>query len=311
MKKFLHRIIIYTLLTLLVAVISDVFISYQLRHSKSRVFYAWNSMYELDDTIDIVINGNSRAWVQYNPLIIGKKLKSKVFNLGIDGSNFNRQWVKYQTYCGLHGHPKYVIQNIDFFTLQPTYGYEREQFFPFFLYDTQLISKMDEYEHFTFGEKYIPFYRYIGYSEVIQQAINLMDSTSETTLTNGFCSKDESWDGTALNSIDSITFYVDSTTLNDFKDFLSFTQIHNTQVILVSAPLYIDAIKKVSNYDEYIRTITDLSNKYNIPLFEYSFDTISYNTDYFYNATHLNTLGSTLFSNKLANDMLSSDYKHE
>ena len=161
MKKFLCKILSFTLLVIVCAFGLDFFLSDQLRINKNRIYATWSQLYNDSSSYDIVINGNSRAWTQYNPLILDSILGVNSFNLGIDGSGINRQIIKYNKFCELHENPKYVIQNIDLFTMCITYGYEREQFFPYFCTDRSLMKMYDKYEKFSFAEKYIPYYRYI------------------------------------------------------------------------------------------------------------------------------------------------------
>ena len=46
-----------------------------------------------------------------------------------------------------------------------------------------------------------------------------------------------------------------------------------------------------------------IAKKRNIPILDYNYDKMCYDTTYFYNAMHLNYKGSVLFSTKLANDL--------
>jgi len=41
------------------------------------------------------------------------------------------------------------------------------------------------------------------------------------------------------------------------------------------------------------------SNEYQIPFYDFSNDSISYHKKYFYNASHLNNIGSQLFTKEL------------
>lgn len=171
MKHFLKKWLIFVLVVFIVAIPLDIFISYRLRHDDTRVFKAWNDIYNQSLSNNLVINGSSRAWGQYNPEILDSVLNIDSYNLGIDGSAVNRQILKYKTYCRLHGHPKYLIQNVDMKFFGLSYGYEREQFFPYFFSDRKMMMEYDEFEHFSWAEKYLPCYRYVGYSDLNKSAI--------------------------------------------------------------------------------------------------------------------------------------------
>ncbi len=47
----------------------------------------------------------------------------------------------------------------------------------------------------------------------------------------------------------------------------------------------------------------NLASKYNVPILDYTHDSICYDTAYFYNAQHLNRKGAEKFSLQLAHDL--------
>ncbi len=228
MKKFLIHSVVFAAILWMFAIIADIYVSNNLRHSKERKYAAWNGIYNDTTYYDLVINGSSRAWVQYDPHILDSILHLNTYNFGIDGSAINRQIIKYHKYCELHGQPKYLLQNIDIFTMARTFGYEREQFFPYFFYDKDLLLKADKYEHFTLLEKYIPYYRYIG--------IDLYDW--DAGLYKGYCGQDKAWDGSMFSQMDTVQVSSDSSMLRLFDDFLTEQAHLGTRVILVYSPIY-------------------------------------------------------------------------
>ena len=129
MRKFLINSACFAAILLVFAIVADRYVSDNLRHSKERKYAAWNGIYNDTVCYDLVINGSSRAWVHYDPHILDSILHLNTYNLGIDGSGINRQMIKYHKYCELHGQPKYLIQNIDLFTMACTFGYEQRSKF--------------------------------------------------------------------------------------------------------------------------------------------------------------------------------------
>ena len=268
------------------------------------MYAAWNQMYNDSTCYDLVINGSSRAWTQYDPLILDSILDLTSFNLGIDGSAINRQITKYNKYCELHGNPKYLIQNIDLWTMSYTMGYEREQFFSYFFYDRDLLKEYDYYENFSWGEKYLPCYRYLGYDDVITEAL-FHDNKGHffEYLTNGYFSRVEEWDGSVLYAMDSVIVATDTNAVNLFIDFLQEETGNGVKIIFVYAPIYIGAREKMLNEEEMFAMYDSIAEKFDIPILDYNDIPMCYDTTYFYNATHLNRLGAELFTTKLAHDI--------
>jgi hypothetical protein len=58
----------------------------------------------------------------------------------------------------------------------------------------------------------------------------------------------------------------------------------------------------VTNREEVITTFKSAAQKYGLVFLDYSNDEISFNKDYFYNATHLNKKGSEFFTAKFSVD---------
>lgn len=239
---------------------------------------------------------NSRAWVQYDPHILDSILHLNTYNLGFDRSGINRQIVKYQKYCELHRQPKYLIQNIDIFTMSPTIGYQREQFFPYFFYDRDLYRKINEYEHFTFVEKYIPYSRYMGID------IRLFNDG----LYKGYKGQERDWDGNMFNKMDTINVAIDISMVKLFDDFLTEQAYLATRVIFVYSPIYHGVIDKCPDIDKMYEMYDSIALKYHIPILNYIEMPICYDTTYFYNATHLNRQGAEIFTTQLAHDIDSS-----
>lgn len=304
MKQFFLRLSIFTLIVFVGAWVIDIVISYRLRHNENRMYAAWNHIYNDTLNYNLLISGGSCAWAHYDTRIIDSTLGVISFNLGIDGSSINRQILKYEKFCSIHGKPNMLIQNIDLGTLEFTYGYEREQFFSYFFYDRDLIRQFDQYENFTFAEKYLPCYRYLGYDEVWLEAL-FEDNRKHyfEYLTNGYCGRDEVWDGTVLSSLDSLSFKYDTAALRLFSEFLDTEIASGVEVLLVFSPIYYDVQEKLMNLDEMYTLYDSIAKLYDIPILNYHLIEFKEDTSYFYNGTHLNQSGAELFTTKLAHDI--------
>ncbi len=293
MKKFLLNVAGFTAILFCIAAVADCYQSRQLRQSKDRLYAGWNNIYNDTTAYDLVINGSSRAWVQYDPHILDSVLHINSYNLGIDGSCINRQVVKYHKYCERHGQPHYLIQNIDWFTLDVRTGYERNQFFPYFFSDRKLMREMDRYEHFSFFEKYIPYYRYIG----------MKPSPYIEEITKGYRGRDYTWDGTEFEKQDNNPLSADTDMIHLFSSFLSEQKAAGTQVLLVYSPAYHGIMDIFPEADRMYFLFDSIVALYDIPILNYLEEPLCYDTAYFYNAMHLNRTGAELFTTQLAHDI--------
>lgn len=299
MKRFIYIVFLVICILLGLNIIIDAFLSNRLRHCQERKFVGWSDITQKQLNADLLIMGNSRAWVQYDPAIIDSVLGINSYNLGIDGSPLNRQIVKYNIYRHYQAKPKFIIVNIDCFSLTWRDGYEREQFFPY-LWDAYTRNEIMKIEPFSWMEKYIPLYRYITYNGIYNI---LKESWVDDELYKGYRGWDAVWDGTSFEEINEITFNVDDRTLEMFNDFLSECKAEGIQVVFCYAPIYSGVLEKMSNVQDMYDTYQEIAECHNISILDYTNSFPCGNTTYFYNAMHLNKYGAELFSRQLALDL--------
>lgn len=304
MKQFFLRISIFLLIVFVGAWAIDFVISYRLRHNENRMYAAWNHIYNDSLNYNLLVLGGSCAWAHYDTQVIDTALCVNSFNLGIDGSSINRQLLKYEKFCSIHGKPNILIQNIDLGTLDFTHGYEREQFFSYFFYDRDLMRKFDQYENFTFAEKYVPCYRYLGYDEVWLESL-FRDNKQHhfEYLIKGYCGRDYLWDGSVLATMDTLSFECNTVALSLFTDFIEKELSAGVEVLLVFSPIYQEVQDKLANLDEMYALYDSIANLYTLPILNYHTIDFKGDTSYFYNGTHLNRKGAEVFTTKLAHDI--------
>lgn len=256
---------------------------------------------EIKDS-NLAIMGSSRAWVQISPKILDSILHVNSFNLGIDGCNADMQILKYNNAYRANGcTPKYIIYCIDNYTLGKWNGYCKEKYSCLFsndLLSKQIIMRNDGI--FSFSEKYLPCCKYS-----FHMFTKLIPYSS---LYKGYEGQSDKWDGTELEKIDSITFDTDSIVVNMFDNYLQERKNEGVKVIFVYPPYYIGAIQKFNSIGSMFSFYNEIAKRHNIPILNYTYDKLSYDTAYFYNALHLNKTGAELFTTKLAHDLDSLKY---
>lgn len=297
MRKFLCNILIFGLLFLGTTIPIDYVYSKLATRSHYVSIEAWYDLMNGKIDADVVAVGSSRSWVHINPVILDSVLHVNTYNLGMDGSPVNRQVHKYHLFRKYNRKPKLIIQNIDVWSLNYRIGYQEEQFLPYF-WNQSMRNEFFPTEPFSFWEKYIPLYRYLHYSP------DIFLNKGPLNLTKGYEGKEYPWDGSSYMNVESIPFIVSDTSAVLFDEFLSQAKSEKIKVVFVYAPLYIGATHKISNLEGMRAKYQEFADKYDIPVLDYTYMDICYDTNYFYNAMHLNKLGSEIFSDSLANDIL-------
>ena len=291
MKKFFINVFL-TLIPLIALYPIDFIYSQIAMRSNHKPIEAWYDLMHSKINSDVLIAGSSRAYRQIDPSIIDSILCVNSYNLGSSSAWINRQIDKYNMYRRYNPKPSLIIQIIDFYTLGYSVGVEKEQFMPYF-WNIPMRKEIISNEPFSRWEKLLPLYRYRGY--------DLFLTSTPRTLTKGYSSYNLSWDGVALAQIDSIPFNYNDVSAKMFDEYLSQAKSEGIKMVFVYTPLYIGATKKINNLVEMYVTFQSYADKYDIPILDYTYMDICYDTSFFYNATHLNKLGAEIFSDSLAN----------
>lgn len=313
MKRFISKLLFFFLPIVIIALPLDYVISHYL--SKSNVspgeYEVWTDIYNSNAECDIAIYGSSRAWVHIDPKILSDTLGDKVYNFGIDGHNFMLQYLRHLEFIKHNRKPSTIILSVDVFSLQKRSDlYLLEQFLPYMLWNSDIQHFTSSYIGYNTLDYYVPLIRYSGKSSSLKLAIESMTkghSHSNTSYRhNGFLGIDKGWNDDLEKAMEGRKLYevkTDSNSIALLENFMNECKQENIELILVYTPEYIEGQKFVKNRDEVFKIINDFSKKHNLMLYNYSNDSISFEKRYFYNASHLNKLGSEVFSRKLASDL--------
>lgn len=309
--KVLKKILLFFLPIALLAWPADIFISQNLKKSNWHVageYLVWTDIYNGNINADVAVYGSSRAWIHFNPEILEDTTGFKTYNFGMDGLNFSFQYFRHQQYLKYNQKPKYIIVSGDMFFFEKEEGfYNYVQILPYMLNNPDYISQKELFSVFNYAEFYIPFYRYMGKpSELMRSMIVALglENTPPYRI-NGHMGQDIEWTDDfekAENKHKNLKVKVDSEICDLFYKFLDQCLQKGITPIIVYSPEYAELRNFVTNREAVINTFKHAAEKYNLIFLDYSEDSISYDKQYFYNATHLNKKGSELFTAKFSHD---------
>jgi hypothetical protein len=305
MIKFIKNIVVFVAIILLLAIVADLMVSSGLRLTERGHFYTMNALMNKKMDADVVILGNSRAVGSYNPYIMDSVLKINARNLGVSAQPFGVSYLRWQLYNRNNKKPKLVIVNIDFRELRiVSKGYEKEQYYPY-LTDSLVKPYLDLYG-FSWAEKHIPMYRYRGDYKLITMGIGEFlhfHHDQKGDYYKGYSNANTKWDGNNLKSIINskgvIKGQCEPEAASLLERFLQETSDNEIPVVFVYAPLY-KQLKDNLEENDARSTYQELSQRYNIPLLDFSVMDISSDSNYFMNGHHVNQKGANVFSTKLA-----------
>ena len=296
---------------LVLAWIIDVGLSSLLKKSCdfSGEFEVWNQVYESESTPDIAIYGSSRAWTHFDPEIIENKTGKTVYNYGLDGHNFWLQYLRHHELSKYNKQSALIVLSVDVFSLQKRKDlFNYNQFLPYMLWDRDIFKYTSSYEGFQLIDYAIPLYRYYGKSRARQSILDEITSKgcSQPKRKNGFKAQKKYWSKDFEKALKNKKFYeaeLHKPSIALFEKFILECKRNGIQLILVYSPEYYEGQKYMKNRNEIITIFKNFAKLYDLDYMDYSNSSLCSEKKYFYNATHLNKLGATLFSQKFANDL--------
>lgn len=273
----------------------------------------WREIINGQINADIIIQGTSRAWVQYNTSIIDSLLKTTSYNFGMDGSPFDIQYIRFKTYLSHNKAPKVIIQNVDIDL--PDLNevvFQKYQFLPF-LNNVEFKELLRESEIINCSDYYIPFSVYMGQPKAIQIGLEEFFNIKHyaSVKHNGFAANNSEWMGQNFNqqlSINKTNWNKDIKAEKLFYEFISICKKNDIRLILVYAPVYYKKSQHISFFNQSRRYYKQIASINNLTFLDYSMSAISYDEKYFYNATHLNARGAKKFTEILSKDLI-EDFK--
>jgi hypothetical protein len=307
MKKLLKNLCVFLALLLLLSLCVDYVVTAGLRKSDIRKYAVWNDIFDSAIDADVLIMGSSETWCGYNTYIIDSLLNCNSYNIAIDGHAFRYQLLRYNTYRRFCPRPNLIILNLDIPGIlgdDKGYAYEREQFFPYIM-DDLLIDQVASDKKITVFDKYLPLYRYYGYRTDIEDGFRSYFGRPymDGGMHKGYRGEAYSWEASSL-SIDSLFEAPnDSKTVSLINDFVQAAKDEGIGMVFVEFPEYYQLREKFSNVSEVEASFNKLASENQIPILDYSFAEICYDSTLYRNPSHLNKKGSELFTFKLCHDL--------
>lgn len=304
MKRFFINTGVFVAVILVLAMIADVMISSGLRRTERGHFYTMNALMNQKMDADVVILGNSRASTSYHPLILDTILRVNSRNLGISAQPFGVSYLRWQLYHRNNKNPKLLIVNIDFRDLRSIKKrMENEQYYPY-MHDTLVKPYLDLFG-FTWAEKHVPTYRYRGDYKLMAIGLGELLHVHHDTKGDyykGYSNENAKWDGKNLDALLNrgvIKGHCNQEVVKQLESLLQETSNEGIPVVFVYAPLY-KKLKDNLEEEKTRKAYHDLSQKYGIPLLDFSEMDFCTDTSYFMNGHHVNRKGAEQFSMELA-----------
>lgn len=308
MKRFIIKTVAFFTILLGLAWGLDYIISKGLLEMEDYRFMSWSEMQKGDINADIVIMGNSRGFSHFEPWTIDSICKTTSYCLGLGGYSITVQDLKYHYYRLYNKKPKYIIQQVDYYTLRndsAPHQHESEQYLPM-IYDSRIH---DEFLRvgYTNLDIYCPLYRYWGYQMVIKNGLleflGVKHYVRDPSRRGHHYEKGE-WEGSELARMDTIHAQFNLKGKAYFEQYMRERAEEGIKVILVNSPTYIGANNKTTGLDKVNTYFDSIASVYNTVYWNYNEGYEMCNdTANFCVSVHMNPQATHQFSIDFANDL--------
>lgn len=306
MKRFLIKTFIFAIVLYVLAWGLDYMISKGFQQMEDYRSMSWNEMQQGTINADIVIMGNSRGFSHFEPWTIDSICGTNTFCLGLGGYSITVEDLKYKYYRLYNKKPKYIIQQIDYYTLRndsAPHQHESEQYLPIF-FDRRIHSDLLRVGY-TYMDLYCPLYRYWGYQMVIKNGLleflGIKHYVHDPSR-RGHHYERGAWDGTELSKMDTIYAKFAPKGKEYFEQYMQRCADEGVQVILVNSPTYIGANLKTVGLDAVNAYFDSIATVYNTVYWDYNenYDLCN-DTANFCESVHMNPEATHQFTIDFAN----------
>ncbi|WP_439185731.1 DUF1574 family protein [Carboxylicivirga taeanensis] len=311
MKRFLIKCLFYTVIFIGLLSILTTAVDCGLKIVNDNLFGDWNRL--LGDQIkdDIIVVGNSRAKVHFDPILIEKLTGLSCYNLGKDATDLFQQQTVINSIVESQIHPKYVVLSTDINSLpKKSEIFEKQAYLPY-LNNSFISNVLEEVDQQVVYERTLPFIKYRGYPEIILKGLlRHFKKDNEYSRTKGFEPQNRIWNNDfskfqKMMGNEKIVLSEDEVN-EGFKILQHIIDVCKSKgigVIIVQPPRYCELYEYFPQKEKIDIQIQNLSITNDIFYLDYSHSNISLDKSFFYNASHLNARGAQIFTTKLCNDL--------
>lgn len=311
MRRIVWKLAIFLVVLLAFAWIVDLGASAGLKRSQSVDYAVWNDIMQGKATSNVLIVGSSRAQNHFSPEVIGGALSQSCYDLGIPAYGLDMQIARYDLYREHNGKPKLVVMSVDDYSFTRRADlFDNNQFLPY-IWNPDVWAAIQPYHYYHSFERWVPLLRYRGRGQVILSGWGELLGVSHSVgpLKRGFAPYPGNWVGgfqqwLAEHPTGRATLPLQQDLVKRLDQFMAQCQQERIPVVLVYSPEYYEVQQRLDNRPRVLGTYQQLADKYGVPFLNYSDSPISHNIANFHDWAHLNAVGSKIFSQQFAQELV-------
>ncbi|MES2566305.1 MAG: hypothetical protein V4565_05530 [Bacteroidota bacterium] len=297
----IRKVITYSLLFTSILYIYREFLYVGVRKNKLGIFNKYNELFlEKNKNYNALFLGSSRAEMHFHPKIFDTITGLNSFNLGISGASPRISYSMLKTYCSRHQTPKYIVLNIDYFSLKSDLDMLNDfpRYFPYLsnkFLKRELYNMDNRFNSFYYNPIHsLPYTQFEFLSASLHGWLNIY-GRYDTLMYKGFQTTESNEVSHIEQPVPKYSFisiknrkYIDSIIL--------FAKEKNINLVLITAPVFGRGLKNVTNKSILTRQLDHIAFINHIKYIDYS-DSLKFDNPLFFaDNEHLNLKGASEFS---------------
>lgn len=276
-----------------------------IKKNKQGIFNKYNELFLKEgNAYDALFLGSSRAEMHFNPKVFDAITGLNSYNMGISGASPKISLALLKTYCKHHQKPKFIIFNIDYFSLQNDTDRLNDfpRYFPY-LSNTDLRNELNQMDNRFNSFYYNPLhslpYTQINYlSTAIHGWLNI-SGKYDTLMYKGYQTS-EVKKIIVKKTLKPICSFISIKNRAYIDSLIFFTKTNHIKLVLITSPIYGAGNNQISNKNALSNQLKNIAFIHHIPYFDYT-DSIIYNhKDLYADDLHLNREGAYLFTSSFS-----------
>jgi hypothetical protein len=265
----------------------------------------------------IIVNGSSRALTHYDPRVIQEETGRSAYNLGMNGIQIDVQVAILKAYLNHNRAPELVIQNLEAFsfeTTRPGEIYDPGIYLPY-LADPDLYASLRAIDPAVWKWRHIPLYGYVVEDARFTWIAGLFGRagiSGREDYFQGFNPRFLDWTGEfdqfRATLPNGIRYAIEPRGLRALTELIQLCRARGIRLILVYSPEYAEMQALERNRAQIFNRFRELSDRFDVPLWDFSDSPLSREKANFYNSEHLNAAGAALFSREVARRLVAAGF---
>jgi len=276
----------------------------------------YNTAFLKKNDFNILFLGSSRAEMHYDTKLFDSLTGLNSFNLSLAGANPQIAFAALKTYLQKSKAPRYLVYEVDYHYVKYKSDQIKEfnNYFPY-LSEPELraqFNKVDSrMDHFYYNPYYsFPFTGLKNLSTSLHGWLNIPNQIDSLYYKGYF--KESLRPHLTFKHVTPYSTFFNISDRNYLDSIISICKQHNTQITLVSSPIFGGGKIDLINKDQVIKQLSNIAKTNKIQYYDLSSLSFCNNRKLFVDHYHLNHFGATkftsyfcsLFNNKIATNSL-------